>query len=94
MRVYKIDSEKQAGQNHAHREVITAEQAVYMLLDKVRGLVSQLNYAVGGTPSGIDQVLIGQCRLVDNYLDLARKQLYIAQDEIDKLEPGEWVEEN
>lgn len=73
--VYIEDPQKQAAKGHALSQTQMAEQGVSQLLNEVRRLISQLDYALGGAPSGLDRMLIDQCRSAENDLFAAQGHL-------------------
>ena len=89
------DRQKEAAQNSALSRIESARRDVESLLRDVQRLISQLDYAVGGAPSGIDRTLIGQCRRAESELSSALRQLNTAAGRVGALDPidAKWVPE-
>lgn len=89
--VYVVDPQKQDAKSRTLSRISVEEQSVFQLLSKVRELISRLDYAVGGAPSGIDRMLTEHCRRALSELGGAQECLRSAAGEVSSLDPGEWV---
>lgn len=88
---YVEDPKKQAAKGRALNQTQMAEQGISQLLSEVRSLISHLDYALGGAPSGLDRMLIGQCQSAESDLLSAQGQLSAAAGAISSLDTCEQV---
>lgn len=91
--VFVPDPKKESAKSYALGRAGMAQREASQLMNAVQGLISQLDCAVSGAPSGMDRALIGWCQQALSELSAAQTDLRYAEKEISALEPGDWVPE-
>lgn len=91
--MWVVDESKKQARDALIQAIEQVSAGCVPLENEVHGMISALDAAVGGAPSGMDQQMIGDCQRAIQSVSDARKQLSDALELAWSMNIRTWVDE-